>query len=1696
MSELPRYTLGENVLDAERSLLRRGQRDEDGVPVLVKLLKGSHPSPREVAKLGHEYAVTRDVNHPSVLRPEALERRGNGLALVVEGFSGVTLRSLLDARRLSLEEALQITDAIAEALGATHTARIIHKDVRPENILVDMPAGRIKLTGFGLASRLSQELEPDEGRDVLEGSLAYVSPEQTGRMNRATDYRTDFYSLGVTMFEMLTGELPFLAREPMDLVHAHIARTPPDASERAHEVPEAVSAIAAKLLAKAAEDRYQSAYGLRADLGVCLAELRAKNEIAPFPLGQRDSTGELRLPQRLYHREAELAALAEALEGARRGEVTALFISGYAGVGKTSLVGEFQKSAARRLCYYARGQFDQQSGSASYGGLARAFRGLLRQLLAESRSSLAATRARLLEVLGQSGRALEGLLPELGLLLGPLPGVPELGPAEAQNRLRLLFQALVRALAQPTRPLVIFLDDIELAEPASLHLLEALLTDQDMRGLLVIGAYRDADVGEAHPLAMLLGRLRAAGRPARALPLAPLPRSATQALVADALLVDQDDAAPLAAFVFERTDGNPLFINQLLTAMHDERLVTYDAEARRFRWDDAEVRRMKVADGVAQFIAEKLRRLSPPGKRLLSLAACVGHQFDLETLSVVHEAPPSETAAVLWEALQQGFVVPTDSAYRFLDVGSSTGMAELVDTAFRDVGFRFLHDRVHQAAASLIPEAERRAAHLRIGRLLWAKAGGAPRDEEIYALLRHLGEGAALVADPRERLDIARLYLAAGRRAKAGAAFEAAAEYLRAGADFLGPEGFEADHDLAFALTAERAECDELTFAFDEAESLFDVLLLRAHSPLERARVRELCVVHYTTTGKFDLAIRAGREGLGELGVLLPEGDEAERAATASICAEVLAQIEARRLEELASAKEIEGASERAVASLLSALTAPAFYTPALFALVTAMQVRAALAHGRSESTALALVTFANNLATSSPERREEARELRRMAEELESRGEPNKHRCKFYVFLGLNAHIFEAIRASIPRFERAMDAGFASGDFVFLSYAALNIVLAKFVMGAELSALAVESAQHLSLMGRTKNAFCAAFITSARQMVANLRGQTRSRQSLDDEDFDEEAFVRGLDESGYVLIATWHHAIKAELLFLHGEPEEALREARFAEANIALITEVHFVIEIYFYGCLAILALPSAAREAHTATLDRLEERLAACAESWPDSFQHKPLLVAAERARVEGDDLAAADLYDRAIELAGEEEYTQDEALGNELCAKFYLSRRRRKVARAYMTDAYHGYLRWGATAKAEDLAAMYPTLISAPELEPSQRSQRAAEVARVAGVTPGSLLDAAAVVQAAQTVAQELVLDRALEKLLRVALASAGAQRGALILMRDDRLVVEATATVTPDAVTAGIGAPLEECQDLSTSVVQYVARTMEPVLLADAERDEHFADDPYMTSRRPRSVMCVAMSHHERLTGVLYLENNAIARAFTEEHVRLAELIVSQAAIAIENARLYEHARVVGEELQRANEDLEATVSRRTHELRASNDQLSHELSQRAQAEEERARLQGQVLEVQARRLLELSTPIIPITDRIVVMPIIGALDAERAEQVLEAALSGAQAHRAEVVILDITGVRDVDAAVAGTLLRTAAALRLLGVKALISGVSPGVAQALVALEVDVGALSTMGTLQNAIAFALKRTGEGGLSAGRGGAAGTGRLRMRG
>ncbi|HEU4532457.1 MAG TPA: AAA family ATPase, partial [Polyangiaceae bacterium] len=661
MIDLAGYTLTEQLCDGPDAALLRGRRHADRAPVLVKLLHGEYPTPRELARLRHEFSICRELDAPGAVRALALEPAGHGLALVLEDFvGGRPLAELMRAGRLDRKASVRVAAALARALGSVHERHIIHKDLKPPNVLVDPATGAAKLIEFGVATRLFQEAHQDAPPQALEGTLAYMSPEQTGRMNRVLDYRTDFYSLGVTLYELFTGALPFATTDPLELVHSHIARTPPSPRERAPGLPEAVAAIVLKLLAKAAEDRYQSAHGLACDLEECLARWGDGGAIGAFALGRNDVPGALRVAQKLYGREAETAALLAAFDRASAGGAELLLVSGYAGVGKSVLVSEVHRAIGRRGGIFCGGKFDQLSRNVPYTAVATALQGLARQLLAGAEAGLARVRGELQAAVGGKGRLLADLVPELALLIGPQPELPALGPTQAQNRFGVVFQDFLRVFTTPEHPLVLFLDDLQWADPASLKLLSLLLSDPERGHLLIVGAYRDHEVGPDHPLSLALAELRRGGARVSEIALAPLDLAGVTGLVADTLGHDRAAVRPLAELAFAKTHGNPFFLGQLLTTLHAEGRIAFDRAAGAWAWDLESVRAAEVTDNVVDFMAGKIARLAPETRRVLLLAACIGHQFDLKALAVISELPPRAAAAALWEALREGLVLPLD----------------------------------------------------------------------------------------------------------------------------------------------------------------------------------------------------------------------------------------------------------------------------------------------------------------------------------------------------------------------------------------------------------------------------------------------------------------------------------------------------------------------------------------------------------------------------------------------------------------------------------------------------------------------------------------------------------------------------------------------------------------------------------------------------------------------------------------------------------------------------------------------------------------------------------------------------------------------------------------------------------------------------------------------------------------------------
>ncbi len=1675
MVTLSNYTVGEQIYEGTDTLLYRGFRDGDCRPVVIKLSSSEQPTAREIARLRHEFAMLQAIDSPRVVRAYALEKHEHGVALVLEALDGHTLGELLRAGRLGLKKALHIAAAIAEILEDVHRLGIIHRDIKPHNILVHDATGDVYLIDFGMATSMTQEVRQADGSRTIEGTLAYLSPEQTGYMNRPLDHRSDLYSLGVTLFQMLTGSLPFTSEDARELVRSHVARIPPAPRDLNAALPVAVSDLVMKLLTKAPEERYQSALGLGADLAECLRQIEATGTVGVLELGRRDAAAVLRLSQKLYGRADEEAALLAAVERAESGAVELFLVAGHSGIGKSSLVQATQKAVERRGGHFISGKFDQLSRNVPYAPVARAFRNLLGQLLGESAELVSRWRDRLARALGQSGQVLVDLLPELALLLGPQPAVPALQPTESQNRFNRLMSRFADVFTTASHPLVLFLDDLQWADAGSLKLLHVLLAAPGRRHLLILGAYRDSEVHAAHPLSLALVGLCGAGVAVREIALGPLGAPQIAELLEHALSEGAARVASLSEVILEKTQGNPFFVGQFLRSLHAERLIRFDESADAWTWDLGEIAGREVTGNVVEFMAGKLLRLAPATQRALTLAACIGHEFDLQTLVTLHEQPPATVAAALGEALREGLVLPVRVDHRFLH-GALEGSADAKERAADvEVRYRFLHDRVQQAAYSLIADADRAATHLFIGRLMLAGRTSEGHDEALFDLMGHLNVGAPLVTDALERTMFAELDLAAGRRAKASNAYETAAECLRAGAAFLPESAWATRHELCFALHLEQAECEYLSGRFEQAEGLFQLLLDRARSNVEKASVFTLQLKLYQVAGRYDDGVTLALRELQRFDLQLPSTDEAIQEAMAAASKEIFELLGGRQIPELIDHPLMTDPEHRAVLQMLNSLLPCAYIgRPRLFPLSAMKAVAFSLRHGNAPESCFAYSIYGLMLVSVFGDI-PAGFQFSEMSIQLNERFGDTAQRGSLLHLHGDHINFWRRhIRTGFPFLERAFEACLAAGDLVYAGYLAFETVWQAVERGDALDDVLQLSEPFAAFARQSKNEAVYQTIRLEQRFARCLKGTTPLDPPLEDDGFNEAESLGAVTQASFGCGIAFHHILKLILLYTAGRHEEALAAAAAARSVLGAVMAMPIEATFHLYEALALLArgAPADVEAARRdrALLDGDLEKLALWARHSPENFEHKHRLVLAEAARVAGHHLEAEALYDQAIEGAEEGGFVQYAALANELAGRALISRGRGHIAPVYLRAAHAGYVRWGASAVAQRVAQTHPKLLR-DSASGRPRSESAA------GSSSGArrrarLDDVTTVMRLGEAFAGEIELPSLLEGLMRVVLRNTGAARACLVLDREGALMVEAAISVDPELVTVGIGVPVEAYGELPGSVVHYVARTREAVALGDAGCDARFAKDPCVVARGLRSILGLPMVHRRRLVGVLYLENGLVPDAFSEGSVEFLETLCSQAATSIENALLYGRVREGSAALQRSNERLESEVAQRTEALREANAQILREFEERARTEHARAGLQQEMIQAQNELLLELSTPLIPITDQIMVLPLIGSMDARRAAQVTETALAGAQRRGTRVVIVDVTGLRAVDSDVAAALVRTAVALRLLGTHAVLTGVSPSMALTLAALDIDLGGLVTCGSLQSGIVYSTR------------------------
>ncbi|WP_437594473.1 sensor histidine kinase [Sorangium sp. So ce1000] len=1458
----PSYTVTETLHEGQRVSLLRAVRSIDGCPVVLKVLDPRRSRPQDIERLKHEVAIGKLLDHEAVVAPLALETYEGLPALVLEDFGGESLDRFIGAP-MKIERFLDLAARIAACVAAIHERDVIHKDLKPQNILVNPATGQVKLADFGIASRSSREQPPTAPPRLIEGSLPYLSPEQTGRMNRAIDSRADLYALGVTFYEMLTGRLPFEARDPLEWVHCHVARAPIPPSALVPELPGVLSALVLKLLAKMAEHRYQTARGLKHDLERCLSQLRASGRIEPFPLAERDVSGRFQIPQKLYGREDDVAALLRAFERVvATGSPELVLVSGYSGIGKSTLVHELYRPIVRERAFFLSGKFDQYKRDIPYSTLVQAFRELVLEILAESEGPIAAWRQRLLGALGSNGQLIVEVIPQVELIIGRQPPVPELPPIEAQNRFRVVFRHFIGVFARREHPLALFLDDLQWTDSASLGLLRDLMAHLEARHLLVIGAYRDNEVTASHPLNMALDEVRKEGARVSAIVLGPLSREHLAALVSDALRCRREAAAPLSDLVHEKTGGNPFFAIQFLTALHEERLIEFDERAEAFRWDVARIRGKGFTDNVVELMVGKLVRLPPRTQRALKQLACLGNTAEVALLTMVHGGSEEDVHADLRDAAREGL-------------------------AFRLGGtYKFLHDRVQEAAYSLIPEGERAAVHLGTGRLLAKRTAPEELEEKIFEIVNQLNRGAALITAREEREWAAELNLIAGKRAKGSTAYASALTYLAAGAAFLGEDSWDRRYELTFALTFHRAGCEFLTGELGAAEERLSELARRAGSLVDVAAVACARVDLYTALDRSELAVEICLEYLRRAGVDWsphPTDEEVRQEYE-----RMWAQLGSRPIEEILDLPPMTDPEGRATIDVLASCDAAALFTDEnLLCLVNAHVANLSFEHGNSDGSCLAYVRVGTSLGPRFGDYRAGFRFGKLGFDLAEKRGllrfKARVDLVFWYVINPWTRHM----RTGVEPLRRSFYAAEETGDLTYSSCIPTALVAILLAEGDPLGDVQREAESGLEFTRKARFGLAIDTITTLLQLTRTLRGLTSAFGSFDDAHFDERRFERRIEDDPRLAYAGCLYWIrKVQACFYAGHHGSAIEAAARAKRGLWMMPSFLDVAEYHFYGALARAACHDAApadeRPQHLVELIAHHQQLEVWASSCPENFGDRAELVGAEIARIGGESGRAAQLYEQAIRSARESGFVHNEALAHEIASRFYRKRGFDLFADTYLREARACYARWGADGKVQQIEQQNPHLWDARPL-----AQAATFAAR------SEQLDLLSVTKASQSLSSEIVLDKLLCTLLTVVLEQGSAQRACILLYQDERFSIEAEATLEEKgAATTFLPPKAEELsRRVPMSLVRYVQRTKERTILSDAAADAgKFSGDEYFTQHRPKSLLCVPILRRAEVVGLLYLENNLLAGAFTPERLTALSLLATQAAISLENARL--------------------------------------------------------------------------------------------------------------------------------------------------------------------------------------------------------------
>lgn len=1516
---IPGYKVSEQLYAGSKSVVYRAIRERDSIQVVIKLLASEYPSFNELLQFRNQYIISKNLNLNGIIRPLSLEVYENGYILVMEDTGGVSLREYIKTNTLSLVEFLTLAIQLTDILQGLQHNRVIHKDIKPANILIHPETKQVQLIDFSIASLLPRETQEIKSPNVLEGTLAYISPEQTGRMNRGIDYRSDFYSLGVTFYELLTGELPFISNDPMELVHCHIAQLPACVSD-VTEIPQVISKMIIKLMAKNAEDRYQSALGLKHDLENCLCQLKNTGEITYFEIGTQDLCELFLIPEKLYGREAEVKALLEAFNRvADNPKSEMMLVAGFSGIGKTAVVSSVHKPITRSNGYFIKGKFDQFNRNIPLSAFVQALRDLMGQLLSESDVQLQEWRSLILEAVGENGQVLIEVIPELERVIGKQQSVLELSGTAAQNRFNLLLRNFTEVFTTKEHPLVMFLDDLQWADSASLQLIKLLMRDNGY--LFLLGAYRDNEVSPAHPFMLMVEELIKSEVTVNTITLAPLAFDDTLQLVADTLHCSTSSARPLTELIERKTQGNPFFSTQFLKALYEDGHIKFN-EGIKGGWecDIAQINTLSLTEDVVEFMAQQLQKLPTETQEILKLAACIGNKFDLDTLAIVSEQSEASTAAVLWKALQEGMILPQSQVYKFY-------LSDEVNTNInniKNVGYRFLHDRVQQAAYSLIPDDQKQTTHYHIGQLLRQKISPEAIEDYIFDVINQLNYGTCLITEQTERDELARLNLIACHKAKTATAYQAAREYATTGLSLLGENAWQRQYKMCISFHNDLTELAALSGDFETMEQLIETVTKHAQSLLEKVCVYRIKILANVSQNKLTEAIAIAEQLLQQLGVTFPEACTPENIQYS--IAETEKLIGDREIGALVNLPRMTDALKIAIVQIANSIMPAASISGSpLYPLLVCLSVKLSIQYGNALASGYAYVNY-GIIACNMKQDVDTGVKFGELALRVVSELDAYSSKPEVLVVSGLFiSHRKSHIKETLPLLQEGYAVALEVGNHEAAGYSGHTFCLNSFWCGQPLTTLEQDTGAFCNGLVQLNQLTTANWCRIYWQSILNLLGGVEHPSILSGEVLTETEFLPLLischDFSGLCLF----YLYKLMLCYLFGEIESAQNHA--VEIRRCLMAAAGSVSEpvFYFYDSLTALAT-STSEETLEALLRRVEQnqtQLSHWAHYAPMNHQHKVDLVEAEKCRVLGQTTKAIELYDKAISGAKVNGYIQEEALANELGALFYLDWGKEKVAAGYMQEAYYCYARWSGKAKTDDLEKRYPQLLK-PILQQQRLNLNPLEtIATVARssiststcTTTGStsisdVLDFTSVLKAAQAISSSIDVDELITTVTKIILENSGALKTVLILPEENIWQVRAITFINHENKQPGeiksilTSESIDKSEYIPRKIINYVKNTQKTIVIDNCQTDISGVIGEYMLKHKPKSVLCTPIINQGNLMGILYLENQITSSVFTKNKLEVINLLSSQAAISLLNARLYQQATEALQDLQQA------------------------------------------------------------------------------------------------------------------------------------------------------------------------------------------------